>query len=100
MGNNVHKIRLEARGIRITLLLNAFHPLVGFAEAEEHEPIFTDIPESFLRAAQRTFTFLDKAVLTAPPDEAALSRLAPAEIEQLNYWRPRRLGDIIFNHWD
>lgn len=99
MGNNFHKIRLEAR--------NPHHPppqclspLVGFAETEEHEPIFTDIPESFLRAAQRTFTFLDKAVLTSPPDEAALSRLAPAEIEQLNYWPPRRLGDIIFNHWD
>lgn len=29
-----------------------------------------------------------------------LQQLLTAEIEQAKYWRPRRIGDVVFNFWD
>ncbi|WP_119389919.1 hypothetical protein [Taklimakanibacter lacteus] len=100
VGRNFHSFRLEGRGLRVVILLNAFHPLVGFAETEAHEPIFADIPDSFHGQNRGAFTFLGKEILTSPPDHASVRELASTEMEQMGYWRPRRLGDIIFNHWD
>jgi hypothetical protein len=99
-GNNFHRLQLEGRGLRVTLFLNAFHPLVGFAETDDDEPVFSDIPEGFIDQDPGTFVFIGKSILLSPPDEVSLSRLASPEIEQMKYWQPRRLGDIIFNHWD
>lgn len=100
VGDNFHRLHLEGRDFRVVVLLNAFHPLVGFAKTDASEPIFTDIPDGFLSRDQGLFTFIGKAILSSPPDRASLSALAEAEIRQMDYWRPRRLGDIIFNHWD
>jgi hypothetical protein len=26
--------------------------------------------------------------------------LAPAEWKQIDYWKPRTIGDVVFNWWD
>lgn len=48
------------------------------------------------------FVVLDRATLesSVTPDDPRLADLGPTEREQLRYWRPRRLGDVIFNLWD
>lgn len=102
-GTNFHILHLEARELRIAILVNAFFPLVGFAETmtqEGGEPTFVDVPDDFLASNCGPFTFIGKAILISFPGEESLAHLAPAEIGQVQYWRPRRLGDIIFNHWD
>jgi hypothetical protein len=102
-GANFHTLHMEGRGYHLSILLNAFFPLVGFAEVlreEGEEPIFTEIPSDFSTLTPSAFTFIGKSILISPPDESSLAQLSSAEIEQVQYWRPRRLGDIIFNYWD
>lgn len=44
-------------------------------------------------------------VLSRDELERALSQqdiqlLSPVEIELIQYWKPARLGDVVFNFWD
>ena len=44
-------------------------------------------------------------VLISPPDWLQLSDdpvwvLSPEELEQIRYWNPQTVGEIIFNTWD
>ena len=46
------------------------------------------------------FRLLTLNELQAPLHLADLSALAPAELEQISYWRPGTVGELIFNYWD
>ena len=37
---------------------------------------------------------------TSPALPESCKQLAEAELEQAKYWRPRRVGDLLFNFWD
>lgn len=43
---------------------------------------------------------LSKDVLTIALSKAALSQLAPAELEQVHYWQPENVGELLFHFWD
>ena len=94
---------LQIRDDRIVVLLNYFHPLLAFAsesaagaarEFRDH----ADLAHAF--SAYPDFTVVSVATLTQSPHPDMLSNLAPAEMEQFNYWKPARIGDVIFNYWD
>jgi len=88
---------------RVAVLLNCIHPLVVFTT--EHElngaPNFVDhagLAESFADFPE--YTVLTRDTLQQSVSPAMLTSLAPSEIEQCEYWKPTRLGDIILNYWD
>tara|TARA_R110002072_G_scaffold101462_3_gene223377 strand:- start:6506 stop:6901 length:396 start_codon:yes stop_codon:yes gene_type:complete len=88
---------------RVVVLLNCFHPLVAFASETDAgaPPEFrdhSDLTHAF--SGYPDFTILSVATLIQPPTAEMLSKLATAEMEQFNYWKPSRIGDIIFNYWD
>ncbi|APZ92692.1 hypothetical protein [Fuerstiella marisgermanici] len=88
---------------RIVVLVNCFHPLVAFAAEGKvgDTPDFcdhADLARAF--SAHADFTVLSVATFEQLPTTDMLADLAPAEIEQFNYWKPSRLGDVIFNYWD
>ena len=95
---------LELPGREVAVLLNAHHPIVGFAEPDGEaivNPRFLDEPRlagvirSFGPYDVYTSTELERAI-----EAGDLERLAPAELKQWKYWKPERVGDLIFNYWD
>jgi hypothetical protein len=88
----------------VAVLLNAHFPLVGFAHPPavgELELRFADAPA--LVEAFRGFDgyrVLDRAVLEGPLTPDVVADLDKGERAQFTYWRPSRVGDVVFNSWD
>jgi hypothetical protein len=88
----------------VAVLLNAHFPLVGFAHPPavgELELRFVDAPT--LVAAFRGFggyQVLDWAVLEQRLTPEAVADLGNGERAEFKYWRPSRIGAVVFNSWD
>jgi hypothetical protein len=102
-GRNHYRALVERVGspARLRILLNAIHPLLAFAREDEAvRYAFLDAPElaaGFFGACEP----VRAAVLAGPLDLQAVGpRLAAVERAQAAYWRPGRVGDLVFNHWD
>lgn len=89
---------------RVAVLLNAHFPIVGFADPPRTGEVlfrFRDCSAlaEFLREGGvyevLTATELERRVT---PDD--LGGLSEAELAHVAYWRPQRVGDVIFNYWD
>jgi len=96
---------LEVSGVQIAVLLNCHFPVVGFAvppaEGENVPLQFRDqdsLAEVF--KASGVYEVKTRAELECPVGERDFGSLAQAEIWQVNYWRPARVGDVVFNFWD
>lgn len=90
------------------ILLNEHYPYLAFASIVEYGKInFMDVPE--LKQFPSPYNVLSVKELNEPlvlnPDskkgilqnENDLNR---AELEQVAYWKPNRIGEVIFNYWD
>jgi len=99
---NYHRAILRLGAAPVAVLCNAHHPWIAFAEASENLPLrFTDAVALAARFSDEfPCEVLDFTTLETHPDEAVLAGLGDAERKQVGYWRPRRIGDIIFNSWD
>lgn len=86
---------------RLWILLNAIHPLLAFARGGDGLRYqFLDEP-ALAAAFHGPCEPVPAAVLAAPLDLRAVApSLAADELDQANYWRPQRVGDLVFNHWD
>jgi hypothetical protein len=51
-------------------------------------------------ASMTEFHPLDADWLAADLRAELLADLSPAELEQVKYWKPQRIGDVVFNCWD
>ena len=62
---------------------------------------FVDVP-GLSEALQGAgpFRVLSAQELDAPVRAEALSELAPRERKEIKYWKPRRVGEVLFNFWD
>lgn len=89
---------------QVAVLLNAHYPIIAFAApllAGDMVHRFMDcsaLAEAF--RSVEVYEVMGSADLEAPADPHALRELLPVELEQVEYWRPRRVGDLIFNFWD
>ncbi len=89
---------------QIRILLNIIHPLMAFCrdwESAGSSPDFVDHPELATAFKQLgRYSVLSLPTLTLPVTKDVTQQLAAAEMEQLDYWKPTRVGDVIFNYWD
>lgn len=86
------------------VLCNLHWPLTAMAEPigpDEVVPVFVHDPE-LARAISRVSRFrtLTPTELATPLDECDLSELGDAELAQIRYWKPRTVGETVFNCWD
>ena len=101
---NFTGLTLEFPSGPVVVLVNLYHPTIAFAEPGTLDigPItFVDAP-ALTRQFRQDGSFL---VLTAeeamgPVGVSECELLAEAEREQMRYWKPRKIGEVIFNHWD
>ncbi|RCS41032.1 hypothetical protein DTL42_20800 [Bremerella cremea] len=87
----------------IAAMLNQHFPLLGFAVASlpGKQLRFVDAPEQATAFTQLgMYRVLSLSDLQQPITDDDLASLSPTEIEQVNYWKPTSLGQIIFNAWD
>lgn len=106
-GRNHHRalVELAPTSTRVWILLNLAHPLLAFARADdERDPSYDFIDLPALAAGFYTpFECVPAALLDAPFDWQDASRrglLDPTSLAQARYWRPTRIGELVFNHWD
>jgi len=87
----------------VRVLCNAHYPIVAFATPQPNERDtrleFRDCPElaDVLRA---DYTILSRAEACAGVSNEVVAQLGAAETNQMRYWRPQRIGDVVFNYWD
>ena len=85
------------------MLCNRYAPIAAFAECVEGMQIgqFLDAPIAFLRALTEFGVVIGEAAeLNRRVTKADLDVLSDAERHEAKYWKPKRVGDIIFNWWD
>lgn len=91
------------RGGERWILLNAYFPLMAFA-VPRAGLLYAFVDEPELASAFHgpgPSSVVPALELAAPLDlRAAHPLLGPTERKQAEYWRPARLGDLVFNHWD
>ena len=77
------------------LLLNRYYPFAGVVKVLSAEKIFITIsfPEFF------EYEFLPAELLNHP-FHFRNHQLSETELQQILYWNPVSVGNIIFNEWD
>ncbi|HWO95856.1 MAG TPA: hypothetical protein VNM45_05895 [Bacillus sp. (in: firmicutes)] len=91
------------------ILLNEHYPYLAFASVVEFGKInFIDVPE-LLKQFNSFYKVLGVKELNEPLAFKLDSKkgiiqnendLNSAELEQIAYWEPKRIGEVIFNYWD
>lgn len=96
---NFYSAKLSRYDQSVFLLQNIHYPYAAFAQRDaDGRFIFTGPPER-LRLPEGTVRFLSPAELNQ--NWCGLcEELSPEELEQVNYWKPQTVGEIIFNTWD
>ena len=100
---NYYQADMEIRDQTILILCNTTHPFIAFANPSDAfvcGDFFDDAELASLIEVIEPFIVLPADVLNSEPETEQLSELSDTEISQIEYWRPSRLGDVVFNHWD
>ncbi|MGC4749114.1 hypothetical protein ACLQ28_26155 [Micromonospora sp. DT201] len=99
-----HTIDVTHAQHRIAVLRHTALPIVAFASPRAPgDSNITFIENPGLAAAITNLT--DAQVLTldqlhTPLAQIDLSALDPGEQDQISYWKPNTLGELLFNFWD
>ncbi len=101
---NFARVTLELPGGPVAVVLNLHYPIVAFvAPQPDNESRLRFVDASAVSDSFRGFSIYK--VLTAseagrPVAEEVCRLLSPTELEQLRYWRPQCIGEVVFNDWD
>lgn len=105
---NFINVEVSLRGTKLHVLLNKHYSIVAFASYVGSDSItFIDHPvlsEQF-RASYRVLCCkeLNRPVLLKMGAKTCLineNELSQVELKQVAYWKPKTVGEIIFNQWD
>ena len=87
----------------IAVLCNMAFPVIGFSSPFEigllpgQYLLHFDLASAFVAEG---FECPDASLLEAPVSRDDLLALRPEERKDVAYWRPHRIGDVIFNYFD
>lgn len=94
---NFYSAKIKTEQGSLYLLENAYYPWIAFAKSLEFAKIeFIESP----------FHLPDQDVYVLTLSELqkdwhnSVSKLSKAELEQIKHWKPKTVGEIIFNFWD
>lgn len=90
----------------VAVLLNLHFPVIALAVAPPGTGhggpikfVDHDVLAGLLSAAGN-YDVLSRAELERALTQRDVQLLSPVEIEQVRYWKPARVGDVVFNFWD
>jgi hypothetical protein len=88
----------------VAVLVNQIRPIIGFAKCPVEGQItfeYIDCPklaDAFLEVGE--YAIATSEELNRPLLREMCVNLSPWEREKVRYYRPARVGDVIFNYWD
>lgn len=101
---NFSIVTIATHDQHVSVLLHAHYPYLAFASPlsrDQNAISFVDWPAGSNEFRRRSdYTILTTQELATPFSQTDTSSLADAEREQIKYWRPKTVGEIIFNFWD
>lgn len=101
---NFHTVDIADAQHHIAVLRHTTLPFLAFARPHpDGDVMVTFIDHPDLAAALTKLT--DAQALTAEQLQTSLSQvdltaLSPHEHDQINYWNPTTVGELLFNSWD
>ncbi|WP_295071489.1 hypothetical protein [Ruminococcus sp.] len=85
-------------GKELYVLLNKYHPIIAFTnELTFMNKVFINVPENHVYFMNYDIVSAD--ILNSPFTNIEYD-LFKVELEQIKYWNPTSIGNIIFNEWD
>jgi hypothetical protein len=88
----------------VAVLLNEVFPLLAFAVPPAEGQVlleFVDFPKLAAEFERwGNYTILQAVELLEPLTREMYQELAPMEQKTIRYFRPQRVGDVIYNCWD
>jgi hypothetical protein len=76
---------------------------VADRDPETTIPIAPHVIDSLLdpnRVGEVGWRLLSGQDAERPLSPGSLVKLAQSEVEQVRYWKPATIGEVLFNHWD
>ena len=96
---NFYSAKLSRYDQSIFILQNIHYPYIAFAQRDAASRFVLISPPDWLQLS-------DDPVRVLSPNElnqdwrSLCGELSPEELEQIRYWNPQTVGEIIFNTWD
>ena len=96
---NFYSAKLSRYDQSVFIMQNIHHPYAAFAGQDDSGGfVLTSQPEWF-QLPTGAVHFLSLAELNQDWHNSC-AELSPEELEQIRYWNPQTVGEIIFNTWD
>ena len=96
---NFYSAKLSRYDQSVFLLQNIHYPYAAFAQREASGRfVLTQQPE-WLQLPEGSVRFLSPSELIRDWQDLC-GELSPEELEQIHYWNPQTVGEIVFNTWD
>lgn len=96
---NFYYAKIQRYDASVFILQNVHYPYAAFAQRDAFGGFLLTGPPQWLQLPEGPVRFL-------LPDElnqdwhGLCGELAPEELEQIHYWNPQTVGEIIFHTWD
>jgi len=107
--SNFLKVKVDMFNREIYVLLNAYYPFLAFASTVEFQHINFINDPMLSKDFIPFYKVLSKEELHEPLDirnsrgKVSLENendLNSSELEQIDYWKPNTVGEVMFNFWD
>lgn len=96
---NFYSAKLCRYDSSIFLLQNIHSPYAAFARQDAYGAFLLTRQPEWLRLPESPVCFLSLPQLNRHW-HGLCGELSPEELEQIRYWQPNTVGEILFNHWD
>jgi hypothetical protein len=100
--NNYHTVKIWTQKNGLSILINSVHPYycgTSFDSSWMHLD-FIEVPVEIQNAIGNDLKYLEPSFLNQNLKPEHIKDLAPAELDQVNYWKSKTVGEVIFNGYD
>ena len=96
---NFYSAKLSRYDQSVFVLQNVHYPYAAFAQRDTSRGFIWISQPEWLQLPESPVRFLNLAELNQSW-RGLCGELSPEELEQIRYWDPQTVGEIIFNTWD
>lgn len=96
---NFYSAKLSRYDQSVFLLQNIHYPYAAFAQRDTSGGFIWISQPEWLQLPEGSVRFLSPSELTRDWHDLR-GELSPEELEQIHYWNPQTVGEIVFNTWD
>ena len=96
---NFYSAKLSRYDQSVFLLQNIHYPYAAFAQRDTSGGFIWISQPEWLQLPEGSVRFLSPSELTRDWHDLC-GELSSEELEQIHYWNPQTVGEIVFNTWD